>query len=276
MNIISGRKDDVIQFAIRWSGIASGWFHRRSLALVAFLEIRMSQFAIAWVTAVLLIGTAKIVFAPIAAHDAASALAMFAPYLLIAIAPVLGYVLAAACFPRDHLSPQPSIRLCRYGRWRDLDLLSARTSDAFGPAGFVASLLAGLILNVPFRCAEFLLAVPAVGLEAPAWAHILFHAMAADLVIMSFLYMVCFVMALRSVPLFPRMMLFCWLADIVMQFGMARMVSGAPDLPPAVARSLLDLLDGNIHKVLISVAVWLPYLVLSERVNLTFRGRIRA
>ena len=39
---------------------------------------------------------------------------------------------------------------------------------------------------------------------------------------------------------------------------------------------MANLVDGNIRKVLISAAIWLPYLILSERVNVTFRHRSRA
>ena len=48
----------------------------------------------------------------------------------------------------------------------------------------------------------------------------------------------------------------------------------AGDVPPLVASALHDLLDGNTKKVLISVFLWLPYLLLSRRVNVTFRNRI--
>ena len=56
----------------------------------------------------------------------------------------------------------------------------------------------------------------------------------------------------------------------------AELVAGTPGLPPAVAGALHDLLDGNVKKVLISVALWLPYLLLSRRVNLTYRSRVAA
>ena len=36
------------------------------------------------------------------------------------------------------------------------------------------------------------------------------------------------------------------------------------------------LLQGNMTKVLISIAIWLPYMMLSERVNLTYRSRLPA
>jgi hypothetical protein len=42
-----------------------------------------------------------------------------------------------------------------------------------------------------------------------------------------------------------------------------------------VAGALQSLLSGNIDKVMISAALWLPYLILSERVNVTFRHRVR-
>ena len=34
--------------------------------------------------------------------------------------------------------------------------------------------------------------------------------------------------------------------------------------------------DGNVKKVLISTCLWLPYLLLSKRVNVTFRHRVEA
>ena len=37
-----------------------------------------------------------------------------------------------------------------------------------------------------------------------------------------------------------------------------------------------DWVEGNVKKVLISVALWLPYLLLSTRVNVTFRHRLPA
>ena len=198
---------------------------------------------------------------------------MLLPYLLLSLAPVAGYRVAAGSFPRGLLSAQPSIRLCRYGSWSKLDVMAVRRSRVFGPTGFMASLLVGILLNVPFRSLEFILAVPAMSASAPQWGHSILTVMTVDVVIMNFFYMVCFVMALRSVPLFPRMLIFAWAADIAMQLIIAERVSNAPALPAEVAQALSSLLQGNIEKVLISVFVWLPYLILSERVNVTFRHR---
>jgi hypothetical protein len=51
---------------------------------------------------------------------------------------------------------------------------------------------------------------------------------------------------------------------------------GQEALPANVGESLGNLLTGNTKKVLISVALWLPYLLLSKRVNVTYRQRVPA
>jgi hypothetical protein len=82
-------------------------------------------------------------------------------------------------------------------------------------------------------------------------------------------------MALRSVPLFPRMLLFAWMMDISLQLAIAQHVSASADLPRTVALALEGLLKGNVTKVLISAGLWIPYLLLSDRVNVTYRSRTR-
>ena len=81
-------------------------------------------------------------------------------------------------------------------------------------------------------------------------------------------------MALRSVPWFPRFLLLVWGVDVTAQIGIAHFVGSAPNLPVPVGDAMGDLLSGNLKKVAISAAIWLPYLLLSERVNLTYRSRI--
>jgi len=121
-----------------------------------------------------------------------------------------------------------------------------------------------------------MLSIPAIPASAPQWAHTMLWTMTADVVVMNFFYMVCFVMALRSVPLFPRMLLFAWLIDVSMQLMIARQIAAVGAVPDIVVEPLLKLLDGNITKVAISAVIWLPYLLLSERVNLTYRHRTDA
>ncbi len=76
--------------------------------------------------------------------------------------------------------------------------------------------------------------------------------------------------------MFPRLLVAIWLLDLAMQLFTAQMVAGMPGLPRDVAGALQPLLEGNVKKVLISMALWLPYLLLSKRVNVTFRHRVPA
>lgn len=248
---------------------------RRSATVPAVLGRSMGAIAIAWLVVFLLASLPRMLLSPTPSHGIGDLMQIVLPYLLVAIAPIAGYRLGAGSFPAGTMTAQPSIRLSIYGTWRRLSYLDARSNPIFGPAGFMASLLIGLLLNVVMRSFEFLLAVPALNHHAPVWGTSLFHLLAIDVIVMSFFYMVCFVMALRTIPLFPRMLLFVWLLDIAAQLIIAQRISSLPNLPNMVAVPLQDLLEGNIAKVLISAFVWLPYLILSDRVNITYRQRIR-
>ncbi|HAF42773.1 MAG TPA: DUF2569 domain-containing protein [Sphingobium sp.] len=254
----------------------AAWADRRGRAVVSFVDFRLEPLIPLWIGTVVLIAFGKILPASMPARSLTDVATMLLPFLLVALSPIVGYRVALGCFPFNPLASQPSFRLCRLGSWRRVDPLTARANPAFGPHGFMASLLAGLLLNVPFRTAEFLAAVPAIGTSAPAWAQVIMNAMVLDVIIMNFFYIVCFVMALRAAPLFPRMLLFVWVADIMMQLSIAQAVASAPDLPSSIGPAVKDLLLGNIQKVLISATLWLPYLILSDRINITFRARIRA
>ena len=220
-------------------------------------------------------GLVKAALSPTPVHNIADFFALVLPYWLVGLAPIAGYCLAHGSFPAGRTFPPFAFRLSFYGAWRDVSPEDARSSPAYGPAGFMASMLVGLLLNVVLRTGEFVFALPALNGHAPPWGTALFHVMAADVVAMTFFYMVCFVMALRGVPHFPRMLLFVWVLDIFAQLAIANHLAGMAELPPSVAQPMHDLLRGNIYKVLISALVWLPYLILSERVNLTYRLRMR-
>lgn len=249
---------------------------RRSAAIPRVLENRIRAIAGGWLLLFLALSAPRIATSPTPVHGIGDFLQLALPYLLIAFAPIAGFLLAAGTFPAGVMLAQPDFRLAVYGRWHRLNIFDARANPAYGPAGFMASLLLGLLLNVVMRSFEFLLALPALNGHAPGWGTSLFLIMTADVVVMSFFYMVCFVMALRNIPYFPRMLLFVWGLDIVAQLIIAHRIGTMNDLPISVAASLQDLLRGNIAKVLISAAVWLPYLILSDRVNITYRQRIRA
>jgi hypothetical protein len=248
----------------------------RSRAIARFFELRMSAVAVAWLVIVGLAILPRLLFPLTPVAGLGGAIRLMTPYVLIALAPIAGYLVASGSFPRGLIAGQPQIRFAIYGRWRALGVIEARQNPAYGPAGFMASLLVGLLLNVVVRTFEFLLSMPAMGGSAPLWGDRLFGLMAADVVIMSFFYMVCFVMALRTVPLFPRMLLFAWCVDVAMQLVIAGAIMATPGVPAMVSAPLHGLLQGNITKVLISAFVWLPYLILSDRVNVTYRRRVRA
>jgi hypothetical protein len=251
----------------------AGRLQARSAAVPRTLNRKIGAIATAWLIVFGLASVLRLLFPASPFAGMGDFLATALPYLLIALAPIAGYRIAAGSFPDGVITAQPDIRLAIYGKWRRLSVLDARANPAFGPTGFMASLLIGLLLNVVLRSFEFLTAMPAVSGGAPAWSQALFHLMAADVVIMSFFYMICYVLALRSVPLFPRMLLFAWALDIAAQMFIANQIAAMPGLPLMVAEPLKDLLYGNIQKVFISMFVWLPYLILSERVNITYRQR---
>lgn len=245
----------------------------RTRWLVAALDLRMEWLIVAWISVFFLAAVPRMAFALTPVRGVLDLVALTLPYCLIALAPIAGYRLATGSFPQGSLRAQPLVRLSLFGRWRKLDVIEASSHPQFGPTGFMASLLVGLMINVPVRSFEFLLSVPAMNQHAPAWGWTLFLVMAGDVIMMNFLYMVCFVMALRAIPLFPRMLAFTWSLDLLSQLSIARSVMATPHVPASVSQALHQLLDGNLTKVLISIAIWLPYLLLSERVNVTYRRR---
>jgi hypothetical protein len=256
----------------RWIAAAEA----KSSAVPRLLARNMDRLAVIWMAVFLLVALPVVLLSVTPARNLAELASLVLPYLLIAIAPVAGLRLTLRAFPNGLITARPAFHLSRYGRWTRVDAIRAIDNPDFGPSGFMASLLIGLLLNVVIRSGEFLVAVPALSSAAPEWGQALFHVMAADVAVMSFFYMVCFVMALRSVPYFPKMLLFVWGLDILAQLLIAHRIGPVAGLPVPVAESLRQLLEGNITKVLISAVVWLPYLMLSARVNITYRQRIRA
>lgn len=247
--------------------------YRQSVKFVAPLEHSARSLLLIWTCVVALICMVRVLFPITPAASAYSVIVLLAPHMLILSSPFFAYWAANALFPRGIDFTQPDIRLARIGRWQPLDALSARDHTSFGAVGIMASLLLGLLLNVPVRTAEFMVSVPAMTGAAPLWGQMIYAAMSADLILMNFLYTLCFFMALRHVPFFPRFLVLTWGIDILSQLAIANYVAGAPHLPASVAASIAPLLEGNIKKALISVVIWLPYLLLSERVNVTYRWR---
>lgn len=252
----------------------SAILHRKSISAVAILENNLPRIMLFWLGFIAIAGVLRTIFAVSPIDGGLRLIQTLTPYILIGAAPILAYMLADQAFPRGVLLQQPEIRLSRIGKWQNVNVLTARQNPMFGPTGMMASLLIGMLLNVPVRSLEFLAAVPAMNGNAPVWGQVLLATMTADVVVMNFLYIVTFVAALRCVPWFPRLLLLVWGVDIISQLTMAQLIGHAPGLPATVGDALASLLDGNIKKVLISVTLWLPYLILSDRVNLTYRSRI--
>lgn len=246
----------------------------RSAALLLVLDNRLDRILQGWLLVAGFIAAARIAFTPETAPIAG--LATVGSYMLIVVAPFASTMLALHWFRVGHLQPQPSTRLSAVGRWRKLTRSEAERHPLYGSGGMMASLLLGMMLNVPVRAAEYFAAMPPVGIGAPSWFSALHFALTLDAVLFGSLYMIAFVAALRRVPLFPRLLVAIWIADIVMQLVTATIVTHSGYLPPNVGAALQSLLGGNVKKVLISVGLWLPYLLLSTRVNVTFRHRVPA
>ena len=248
--------------------------HAKSAALLLSLENRLDRIMLAWLALAGLASAVRIAASPI--RNSMPDMATFAPYLLLVFAPVVSILLAMRWFADGEEMPQPQTRLARLGSWKSLSPDEARRHGLYGTSGIMVSLLVGMLLNIPIRAAEYLAGMPALTGPVPAWLVTLHTLMTADVVLLSSLYAIAFVAALRRLPLFPRLLVAIWMIDLAMQLVTAQLVAGAPGLPPAVATSLHTVLDGNVKKVLISVALWLPYLLLSARVNVTFRHRAPA
>ena len=243
----------------------------RSASLLLAIEGRLDRLMQAWLLLAGLACAARIATSPM--HSPAG-MGTLAPYLLLITAPFASMVLGLRWFRDGERLPQPATRLARVGRWSDVSLNEARRHPLFGPGGIMVSLLVGMLLNVPVRAAEYLAAMPALAGPVPAWLMMLHTLMTLDVVLFTSLYTIAFVAALRGVPLFPRLLVAIWAGDLAMQLLTAELVASTPGLPQPVASALGALLDGNVKKVLISVALWLPYLLMSRRVNVTYRHRI--
>jgi hypothetical protein len=244
----------------------------RSSALLFVLENRLDRILRAWLLVAGLASAARIAVS--SQQISANPSSAFASYLLLVVAPFVSTLLALRWFHDGPGQPQPSTRLARLSRWRSVRHSEAERHSLYGTNGIMVSLLVGMMINVPIRAIEYLVAIPPLPEDAPSWFSTLHFAMTFDVVLFGCLYMIAFVAALRRVPLFPRLLVAIWMADLAMQLFTASLVSRTDGLPLPVAQALHSMLEGNIKKTLISMALWLPYLLLSTRVNVTYRHRI--
>ena len=245
--------------------------HAKSAALLMAIESSLDRIMLYWLMLAGLAAALRIATSPI---PAGLQVATVAPYLLLIFAPFASMMLALRWFADGDRLAQPALRLAQVGQWHAVDRFAALRHPLYGTGGIMVSLLIGMLLNVPVRGLEYLAAMPALSGPVPAWLANLHLMMTIDVVLLSSLYTIAFVAALRRVPSFPRLLGAIWLLDLAMQFATAQLVAGMPDVPRNVAFALQPLLEGNVLKVLISVALWLPYLLLSTRVNVTYRHRL--
>jgi hypothetical protein len=248
--------------------------NRRSIALVAQLEQGHRAILLYWTMAASFACGIRLAVGQFPALPPHAQLVSAIPYILVVGAPAVSLLLAFHWFRDADRFAQPQYRLARFGKWRAVPAERARMLPLYGVTGIMASLILGILINIPVRALEFLAAMPVLGAAPPAWFGTLYSLMLADVVLLSSLYAIAFVAALRRVPLFPRLLAAIWAIDIVMQVSVARVMGQVEGLPPEVGGALHGLLEGNLKKVLISVALWAPYLLLSKRVNLTFRHRV--
>jgi hypothetical protein len=245
----------------------------RSAGLLLTLDNRIDRILVWWLW---IAGAASIARISLTPHNFPLAgVSTFASYMLLVVAPFVSTILALRWFADGHLQPQPRTRLAQLGRWTKVSRAEAERHPLYGPTGIMVSLMVGTMLNVPVRALEYIAAMPPMPEAAPHWLSTLHFAMTLDVVLFGSLYMIAFVAALRRVPLFPRLLLAIWLGDLTMQLVTAQLVAST-NVPAAVGHALQMFLIGNVKKVLISMALWLPYLLLSKRVNITYRLRVPA
>lgn len=249
--------------------------HQRSVALVAKLDGNIRTVMLWWTVLASFVCGIRLGTGPGFAPSASPVqLATTLSYALLVAAPVVSLMLALHWFRDADRLPQPTFRLAVFGEWRPVSPAVARSLPFYGATGLMASLLVGMLINIPIRALEFVTAIPALRGSDPVWLETLYRLMFADTVLFSSLYAIAFAAALRRVPLFPRLLAAIWACDITMQIVIAHVMAATEGLPRGVALPLEDLLQGNLKKVLISVALWAPYLLLSKRVNLTYRHRL--
>lgn len=245
----------------------------RSFRLLATIEGRLNRIMTFWLLLAMSACSLRVGVGSIGRGPAEMATAF--PYLMVTIAPLLSASFALRWFAgSDDRIVKPGM-FERSGRWVSVPNEVARANPLYGAGGLMVSLLVGILLNMPVRLVEYLVAIPAITSGVPAWLSTLHLAMTTDVVLMTSLYTIVFVAALRRSPIFPVLLMSVWAFDLSMQVFIAKMVT-AQGIPGSVAAPLHTLLDGNVKKALISVVIWLPYLLLSKRVNVTYRRRIPA
>ena len=228
----------------------------RSAALLLTLEGGLPRLGALWLALIVAASGLRLATSP---FDGRPAWTSILSFILLAIAPIGSALLALGWFATRDTRRVPS---------------AVSRHPLYGPSGMMVSLLVGLLINVPLRAGEYLAAMPAFGGSVPPWLATLHFVLTLDVVLFVSLYTIAFVAALKRSSAFPPLLMLIWLADVAMQIGIGQAVAVAGGLPVAAEAALQRLLDGNLIKVLMSTALWAPYLLLSSRVSITYRHQL--
>ena len=157
----------------------------KSAAMLSSIEGSLDRIMLGWLLLAAMASAARIAFSPI--HGPIGPGSVL-PYVLLIFAPAVSLVLALRWFADSDTQAQPSIRLARIGRWKDVSRSEARVHPLFGAGGIMVSLLVGMLIIVPFRALEYFGAMPALSGAVPPWLGILHTMMTLDVVLISSLY----------------------------------------------------------------------------------------
>ena len=245
----------------------------KSTAMLSSIEGNLDRIMLGWLFLAAMASAARIAFSPVNGPLGPGSVL---PYVLLILAPVASMVLALRWFADDDLSRSPKFASRESDAGKTCRRSEARLHPLFGAGGIMVSLLVGMLINVPFRALEYLGAMPALSGAVPPWLDILHTMMTLDVVLISSLYAIAFVAALRHVSLFPRLLVAIWGLDLAMQLMTAELVAGAPGLPPTVAKraarsSRRQREEGpDQRRAVAAVPASL------ESVNVTYRSRVAA
>jgi hypothetical protein len=144
----------------------------------------------------------------------------------------------------------------------------------YGAGGLMLSLLAALAATILLRALSLLSAIPAAGSDSADWLGALHGWLTADAILACSLYALALAAGLRRSAHFPALLASVWAIDLAMQLVMGN-AAGGMLLPAAVGDAFHQLLRGNLTRLLVSIGIWLPYLLMSERVAVTYRHELR-
>ncbi|MEP5374288.1 MAG: hypothetical protein ABJQ14_00610, partial [Hyphomicrobiales bacterium] len=134
----------------------------RSTLAINIVSRKLLAISMAWLTVIGLFGAMRVLLSPTPAMDSGQLLELAVPYLLVALSPIAGFFIGRAAFRGKAARQTSSVHLSTIGKWRNLTPLQAVRHPSFGPIGFLASLVIGMMLNVVLRTGEYLLAIPAL------------------------------------------------------------------------------------------------------------------